>query len=382
MANKSDNVGKSGDARKATAHRNSFGNHKVVREARANSPLTDDERAEVIREFNEWHGEPGANVNELVKALHGEPYMLAGEKWVYTSDGKVKYEETAIDNHKKNKTRSPDTGTVVGDGANQGTVGHGASADASTERAGRVKDDNPKMAIHGESKGIDDNGIVSKDTMKRTPENAGGNDGPSNVTPAAQEEIQPIPADSDDDGITGTDDDADSDGASIMDSIGSAFQSVGGAFSNLRGRVHDSWMDWTKDVRVPVEEPSDDEPKGNIIVHEENYLRPSYKPSNESRFDGNRYDAVARGSDNNGSGVDEFKKPSVMNGIRRVGGVFGSFVDGVAGRPLRRGLVHDHDREPEIPQWRRTVKWVVRGLAVIGGLALVRAAMDAFRPRR
>lgn len=363
--------------KKTSTPRHNFAAMKKVKEARAKSLLTPEEQVRLIREFTAWDDVPPADVDELVSALMGNSYSLGGTTYL------------APDDHRfvKDMMDDPAPGKV---------------SEASESPTG---DSNPPFGEEDVEESKED---ASDPDDASVPAN--GEDGPAKSVPEAKgEDIDSTGDSTSSVNVTLESDDADpnatndgpasgdfneADGSlkedvgSLSDSIGSTFKSIGGFLGGLRDKAHESWVDWTADVRVPVEDENtvkpvegfNDAPAGKTNVVKEHLGTPIAVDDHD----------VIAGSD--GLVVDdvetveemEFHIPNPLNGLRKIKSVAGSFVDGVAGRPIRTKFVMDPavDEGRKTPEWRVALKWTVRVLAVIGGIAIVRAALDAFRPRR
>lgn len=377
-SNKNKNTNGKPAGKKTSTPRHNFAAMKKVKEARAKSPLTPEEQARLIREFTAWDDVPPADVDELVSALMGNSYSLGGATYL------------APDDHRFVKDMMDDPAPGKVSGASESFTG----------------DFNPPFGEEDVEESKDD---ASDPDDASVPAN--GEDGPAKFDPEAND-IDSTGDSTSSVNVTLESDDADpnatndgpasgdlneADGSlkedvgSLSDSIGSTFKSIGGFLGGLRDKAHESWVDWTADVRVPVEDAEDE----NTVKPVEGFNDVPAGKTNVVK--GHRstpiaiddHDVIA-GSD--GLVVDdvetveekEFHIPNPLNGLRKIKSVAGSFVDGVAGRPIHTKFVMNPavNEVRKTSEWRTALKWIVRVLAVIGGIAIVRAALDAFRPRR
>lgn len=370
-SNKNKNTNGKPTGKKTSTPRHNFAAMKKVKEARAKSPLTPEEQVRLIREFTAWDDVPPADVDELVSALMGNSYSLGGATYL------------APDDHRFIKDMMDDPAPGKVSGASEPPTG----------------DSNPPFGEEDVEESKED---ASDPDDASVPAN--GEDGPDKFDPESNDidstgdstSSVNMTLESDDADPNATNDetasgDLNETEESLTDSIGSTFKSIGGFLSGLRDRAHESWVDWTADVRVPVEDTEDE----NLVKTVEGFDdAPAGKTNVVKGCHGasiaiDDHDVIA-GSDgpvsNDVETVEEkeFRIPNPLNGLRKIKSVAGSFVDGVAGRPIRTKFVMapavDEDRKT--PEWRTALRWTVRVLAVIGGIAIVRAALDAFRPRR
>lgn len=377
-SNKNKNNNGKPAGKKTSTSRHNFAAMKKVKEARAKSPLTPEEQVRLIREFTAWDDVPPADVDELVSALMGNSYSLGGATYL------------APDDHRFVKDMMDDPAPGKVSGASESPTG----------------DPNPPFGEEDVEESKED---ASDPDDASVPAN--GEDGPAKFDPEAND-IDSTSDSTSSVNVTLESDDADpnatndgpasgdlneADGSlkedvgSLSDSIGSTFKSIGGFLGGLRDKAHESWVDWTADVRVPVENAEDEDTVKPVEGFND---APAGKTNVVKGHRGtpiaiDDHDVIA-GSD--GFVVDdvetveemEFHIPNPLNGLRKIKSVAGSFVDGVAGRPIRTKFVMDPavDEGRKTPEWRVALKWTVRVLAVIGGIAIVRAALDAFRPRR
>lgn len=325
-----------------------------VREARKTSPLTEDDQKHLISMFNEWEdkeGEPPADIEELIAALRGESFTLGNN--VYLNDSDFSTVNNLLDGTSRDSTLTiEDTGIDT-------------TADAD--------------AIIGDEAGMEDESIATaKDDGL-----VNGNDVPLE-TPS--EEL-----------VDDADDIISDMGHHVHDASKTIRDSIGGIF----GHIRDSWNDYTADVREePVASAGSDVDTGNngkgSLPHDGDTDRvasmngskaPTGIPNAMSKVmrDNHYYGATVDGNDNgNGGtgGIAPLRKAGRVFGSAR--NIMGSFWEGVTGKP------HTHtgssDSEDAVTghhcRYHTEVKVLVRVLAVVGALALVRAAMDAFRPRR
>lgn len=377
-SNKNKNTNGEPAGKKTSTPRHNFAAMKKVKEARAKSPLTPEEQVRLIREFTAWDDVPPADVDELVSALMGNSYSLGGATYL------------APDDHRFVKDMMDDPAPGKVSGASESPTG----------------DPNPPFGEEDAEESKED--VSDPDGV---PAPANGEDGPAKFDPEANDidstgdstssvnvTLESDDADLDDtnDGLASGDlNEADGslkeDVGSLSDSIGSTFKSIGGFLGGLRDRAHESWVDWTADVRVPVEDAEDE----NTIKPVEGFNDAPAGKTNVVK--GHRgtpividdHDVIAGSTEPVVDDVEmveekEFHIPNPLNGLRKIKSVAGSFVDGVAGRPIRTKFVMNPavNEVRKTPEWRVALKWTVRVLAVIGGIAIVRAALDAFRPRR
>lgn len=377
-SNKNKNTNGKPVGKKTSTPRHNFAAMKKVKEARAKSPLTPEEQVRLIREFTAWDDVPPADVDELVSALMGNSYSLGGATYL------------APDDHRFVKDMMDDPAPGKVSGASESPTGD-SNPPFGEEDAEESKED----ASDPDDASVPANREDGPD--KFDPE-ANDIDSTGDSTPSVNMTLESDDADLDDtnDGPASGDlNEADGslkeDVGSLSDSIGSTFKSIGGFLGGLRDKAHESWVDWTADVRVPVEDAEDEDTVKPVEGFND---APAGKTNVVKGHRGapiaiDDHDVIA-GSD--GLVVDdvetveemEFHIPNPLNGLRKIKSVAGSFVDGVAGRPIRTKFVMDPavDEGRKTPEWRTALKWTVRVLAVIGGIAIVRAALDAFRPRR
>ena len=377
-SNKNKNTNGKPAGKKTSTPRHNFAAMKKVKEARAKSPLTPEEQVRLIREFTAWDDIPPADVDELVSALMGNSYSLGGATYL------------APDDHRFVKDMMDDPAPGKVSGASESSTG----------------DFNPPFGEEDVEKSKDD---ASDPDDVSVPAN--GEDGPDKFDPEANDidstgdstSSVNVTLESDDADPNATNDgpasgdlnEADGplkeDVGSLSDSIGSTFKSIGGFLGGLRDKAHESWVDWTADVRVPVEDAEDE----NTVQPVEGFNDAPAGKTNVVK--GHRgtpividdHDVIAGSTEPVVDDVEmveekEFHIPNPLNGLRKIKSVAGSFVDGVAGRPIRTKFVMNPavDEGRKTSEWRVALKWTVRVLAVIGGIAIVRAALDAFRPRR
>ena len=370
-SNKNKNTNGKPAGRKTSTTRHNFAAMKKVKEARAKSPLTPEEQVRLIREFTAWDDVPPADVDELVSALMGNSYSLGGATYL------------APDDHRFVKDMMDDPAPGKVSGASESPTGDSnppfGEEDVEESKEDASDPDDASVPANGED------GPDKFDPESNDIDSTGDSTSSVNVT---LESDDADPNATNDETASG---DLNETEESLTDSIGSTFKSIGGFLSGLRDRAHESWVDWTADVRVPVEDTEDE----NLVKTVEGFDdAPAGKTNVVKGCHGasiaiDDHDVIA-GSDgpvaNDVETVEEkeFRIPNPLNGLRKIKSVAGSFVDGVAGRPIRTKFVMapavDEDRNT--PEWRTALKWTVRVLAVIGGIAIVRAALDAFRPRR
>lgn len=377
-SNKNKNTNGKPAGKKTSTPRHNFAAMKKVKEARAKSPLTPEEQVRLIREFTAWDDVPPADVDELVSALMGNSYSLGGATYL------------APDDHRFVKDMMDDPAPGKVSGASESSTG----------------DPNPPFGEEDVEESKDD---ASDPDDASVPAN--GEDGPAKFDPEANDidstgdstSSVNVTLESDDADLDDTNDETasgdlnETDGSlkedvgSLSDSIGSTFKSIGGFLGGLRDKAHESWVDWTADVRVPVEDAEDE----NTVKPVEGFNDAPAGKTNVVK--GHRgtpividdHDVIAGSTEPVVDDVEmveekEFHIPNPLNGLRKIKSVAGSFVDGVAGRPIRTKFVMNPavDEGRKTSEWRVALKWTVRVLAVIGGIAIVRAALDAFRPRR
>ena len=377
-SNKNKNTNGKPAGKKTSTPRHNFAAMKKVKEARAKSPLTPEEQVRLIREFTAWDDVPPADVDELVSALMGNSYSLGGTTYLAPDD--YQFIKDMMD--------GPAPGKVSW--ASESSTGDSSIPFSEEDVEGTKEDtsdsDNASVPANGED------GPAKFDPEANDIDSTGDSTSSVNMT---LESDDVDPDDTNDEPASGnfneTEESLKEDEDSLADSIGSTFKSIGGFLGSLRDKAHESWVDWTADVRVPVEDAEDE----NTVKPVEGFDDAPAGKTNVVK--GHRgtpisiddHDVIA-GSD--GLGVDdvetveekEFHIPNPLNGLRKIKSVAGSFVDGVAGRPIRTKFVMDPavDEGRKTPEWRTALKWTVRVLAVIGGIAIVRAALDAFSPRR
>lgn len=377
-SNKNKNTNGKPAGKKTSTPRHNFAAMKKVKEARAKSPLTPEEQVRLIREFTAWDDVPPADVNELVSALMGNSYSLGGATYL------------APDDHRFVKDMMDDPAPGKVSGASESPTG----------------DSNPPF---GEEDAEESKEDASDPDDASVPAN--GEDGPDKFDPEANDidstgdstSSVNVTLESDDADLDATNDETasgdlnEADGSlkedvgSLSDSIGSTFKSIGGFLGGLRDKAHESWVDWTADVRVPVEDAEDE----NTVKPVEGFNdAPAGKTNVVKGHHGtpiviDDHDVIAGSTEPVVDDVEtveekEFHIPNPLNGLRKIKSVAGSFVDGVAGRPIRTKFVMNPavNEVRKTSEWRTALKWTVRVLAVIGGIAIVRAALDAFRPRR
>ena len=377
-SNKNKNTNGKPAGKKTSTPRHNFAAMKKVKEARAKSPLTPEEQVRLIREFTAWDDVPPADVDELVSALMGNSYSLGGATYL------------APDDHRFVKDMMDDPAPGKVSGASESPTG----------------DSNPPF---GEEDAEESKEDASDPDDASVPAN--GEDGPDKFDPEANDidstgdstSSVNVTLESDDADLDDTNDETasgdlnEADGSlkedvgSLSDSIGSTFKSIGGFLGGLRDKAHESWVDWTADVRVPVEDAEDE----NTVKPVEGFNDAPAGKTNVVK--GHRgtpividdHDVIAGSTEPVVDDVEmveekEFHIPNPLNGLRKIKSVAGSFVDGVAGRPIRTKFVMNPavNEVRKTSEWRTALKWTVRVLAVIGGIAIVRAALDAFRPRR
>ena len=381
-SNKNKNTNGKPVGKKTSTSRHNFAAMKKVKEARAKSPLTPEEQVRLIREFTTWDDVPPADVDELVSALMGNSYSLGGTTYLAPDD--YQFIKDMMD--------GPAPGKVSW--ASESSTGDSSIPFSEEDVEGTKEDtsdsDNASVPANGE-----DSPIKSVPEAKGEDIDSTDDSTPSVNVTVTLESDDADPDDTNDEPASGnfneTEESLKEDEDSLADSIGSTFKSIGGFLGGLRDKAHESWVDWTADVRVPVEDAEDE----NTVKPVEGFDDAPAGKTNVVK--GHRgtpisiddHDVIA-GSD--GLGVDdvetvedkEFHIPNPLNGLRKIKSVAGSFVDGVAGRPTHTKFVMDPavNEDRKTPEWRVALKWTVRVLAVIGGIAIVRAALDAFRPRR
>ena len=112
----------------------------------------------------------------------------------------------------------------------------------------------------------------------------------------------------------------------------------------LKG-IENQWVEYTDDVRKP--EPEDEKPEP----------KPEPLPAFRNDVANSEHDKV---------------KP-----VRRAKGIVGAFIDGISGREH----VLSSDKSKNSGTVKTVLKTVVCIFSVIGVMAVVRAAVDAFKPR-
>lgn len=377
-SNKNKNTNGKPAGKKTSTPRHNFAAMKKVKEARDKSPLTPEEQVRLIREFTVWDDVPPADVDELVSALMGNSYSLGGATYL------------APDDHQfvKDMMDDPTPGKVSG--ASESPTGD-PNPPFEEEDVEESKDDaSDPDGVPAPANGED--GPAKFDLEANDIDSTGDSTSSVNVT---LESDDTDPNATNDGPASGDLNEADGsrkeDVGSLSDSIGSTFKSIGGFLGGLRDKAHESWVDWTADVRVPVEDAEDE----NTVKPVEGFNDAPAGKTNVVK--GHRgtpividdHDVIAGSTEPVVDDVEtveekEFHIPNPLNGLRKIKSVAGSFVDGVAGRPIRTKFVMNPavDEGRKTSEWRVALKWTVRVLAVIGGIAIVRAALDAFRPRR
>ena len=377
-SNKNKNTNGKPAGKKTSTPRHNFAAMKKVKEARAKSPLTPEEQVRLIREFTAWDDVPPADVDELVSALMGNSYSLGGATYL------------APDDHRFVKDMMDDPAPGKVSGASESPTGDFnppfGEEDVEESKDDASDPDDASVPANGED------GPAKFDPEANDIDSTGDSTSSVNVT---LESDDADPDDTNDETASGDLNEADGslkeDVGSLSDSIGSTFKSIGGFLGGLRDKAHESWVDWTADVRVPVEDAEDE----NTVKPVEGFNDAPAGKTNVVK--GHRgtpividdHDVIAGSTEPVVDDVEmveekEFHIPNPLNGLRKIKSVAGSFVDGVAGRPIRTKFVMAPavDEGRKTPEWRVALKWTVRVLAVIGGIAIVRAALDAFRPRR
>ena len=377
-SNKNKNTNGKPAGKKTSTPRHNFAAMKKVKEARAKSPLTPEEQVRLIREFTAWDDVPPADVDELVSALMGNSYSLGGATYL------------APDDHRFVKDMMDDPAPGKVSGASESPTGDSnppfGEEDVEESKDDASDPDDASVPANGED------GPAKFDLEANDIDSTGDSTSSVNVT---LESDDADPNATNDGSASGDLNEADGslkeDVGSLSDSIGSTFKSIGGFLGGLRDKAHESWVDWTADVRVPVEDAEDE----NTVKPVEGFNDAPAGKTNVVK--GHRgtpividdHDVIAGSTEPVVDDVEmveekEFHIPNPLNGLRKIKSVAGSFVDGVAGRPIRTKFVMAPavDEGRKTPEWRVALKWTVRVLAVIGGIAIVRAALDAFRPRR
>ena len=374
-SNKKKNTNWKSAGKKTSTPRHNFAAMKKVKEARAKSPLTPEEQARLIREFTAWDDVPPADVDELVSALMGNSYSLGGATYL------------APDDHRFVKDMMDDPAPGKVSGASESPTGDPnppfGEEDVEESKEDASDPDDASVPANGED------GPAKFDPEANDIDSTGDSTSSVNVTLESDDAGPSLVAFGSASGdLNEADGSLKEDVGSLSDSIGSTFKSIGGFLGGLRDKAHESWVDWTADVRVPVEDENtvksvegfNDAPAGKTNVVKGHRGTPIVIDDHD----------VIAGSD--GLVVDdvetveekEFRIPNPLNGLRKIKSVAGSFVDGVAGRPIHTKFVMNPavNEVRKTSEWRTALKWTVRVLAVIGGIAIVRAALDAFRPRR
>ena len=377
-SNKNKNTNGEPAGKKTSTPRHNFAAMKKVKEARAKSPLTPEEQVRLIREFTAWDDIPPADVDELVSALMGNSYSLGGATYL------------APDDHRFVKDMMDDPAPGKVSGASESSTGDPnppfGEEDVEESKDDASDPDDVSVPANGED------GSAKFDPEANDIDSTGDSTSSVNVT---LESDDADPNATNDGPASGDLNEADGplkeDVGSLSDSIGSTFKSIGGFLGGLRDKAHESWVDWTADVRVPVEDAEDE----NTVKPVEGFNDVPAGKTNVVK--GHRgtpividdHDVIAGSTEPVVDDVEmveekEFHIPNPLNGLRKIKSVAGSFVDGVAGRPIRTKFVMNPavDEGRKTSEWRVALKWTVRVLAVIGGIAIVRAALDAFRPRR
>lgn len=377
-SNKNKNTNGKPAGKKTSTPRHNFAAMKKVKEARAKSPLTPEEQVRLIREFTAWDDVPPADVDELVSALMGNSYSLGGATYL------------APDDHRFVKDMMDDPAPGKVSGVSESSTGDFnppfGEEDVEKSKDDASDPDDVSVPANGED------GPAKFDLEANDIDSTGDSTSSVNVT---LESDDADPNATNDGPASGDLNEADGslkeDVGSLSDYIGSTFKSIGGFLGGLRDKAHESWVDWTADVRVPVEDAEDE----NTVKPVEGFNDVPAGKTNVVK--GHRgtpividdHDVIAGSTEPVVDDVEmveekEFHIPNPLNGLRKIKSVAGSFVDGVAGRPIRTKFVMNPavNEGRKTSEWRVALKWTVRVLAVIGGIAIVRAALDAFRPRR
>lgn len=395
--------------------RHNFAAMNKVKEARAKSPLPEEEQVRLVREFTAWDDVPPADVDNLVSALMGESYTLGNTVYLQPEElqsiqdmmSKPVDEATRVQWAEDNGSAKPTSPVYTVEPSDEDIKEPGnAEKEANTGVKEDVQADaTPKDHTDGSTatgRNEDAKDHVDEDAQAASTidgvNNDDATDGDMQETSGDGTDGAPLEAADNGSKADGEDpEDVDAilaeDEVSLADALGSTFKSVGGFLGGLKHKVHDSWVDWTADVRVPVEDGTDVQ-DGMEEDHTASPAAPA-KPktvrvSVSLDKDGTEDPVVPVDGEDAVGDVDveveekEFRLPNPLNGIKAIKSVAGSFIDGVAGRPIRPRFVVSPTakEEAKTPEWKTAMKWIVRVLAVIGGLALVRAALDAFRPRR
>ena len=377
-SNKNKNTNGEPAGKKTSTPRHNFSAMKKVKEARAKSPLTPEEHVRLIREFTAWDNVPPADVDELVSALMGNSYSLGGTTYL------------APDDHRFVKDMMDDPAPGKVSGASESSTGDFnppfGEEDVEESKEDASDSDDASVPANGED------GPAKFDPEANDIDSTGDSTSSANVT---LESDDADPNATNDGPASGDLNEADGslkeDVGSLSDSIGSTFKSIGGFLGGLRDKAHESWVDWTADVRVPVEDAEDENTVKPVEVFND---APAGKTNVVKGHRGtpiviDDHDVIAGSTEPVVDDVEtveekEFHIPNPLNGLRKIKSVAGSFVDGVAGRPIHTKFVMNPavNEVRKTSEWRTALKWTVRVLAVIGGIAIVRAALDAFRPRR
>ena len=377
-SNKNKNTNGEPAGKKTSTPRHNFAAMKKVKEARAKSPLTPEEQVRLIREFTAWDDVPPADVDELVSALMGNSYSLGGTTYL------------APDDHRFVKDMMDDPAPGKVSGASESPTGDPnppfGEEDVEESKEDASDPDDASVPANGED------GPAKFDPEANDIDSTGDSTSSVNVTLESDDAGPSLVAFGSASGdLNEADGSLKEDVGSLSDSIGSTFKSIGGFLGGLRDKAHESWVDWTADVRVPVEDAEDE----NTVKSVEGFNDAPAGKTNVVK--GHRgtpividdHDVIAGSTEPVVDDVEtveekEFHIPNPLNGLRKIKSVAGSFVDGVAGRPIHTKFVMNPavNEVRKTSEWRTALKWTVRVLAVIGGIAIVRAALDAFRPRR
>lgn len=155
--------------------------------------------------------------------------------------------------------------------------------------------------------------------------------------------------------------------AEAMDLVSKAKGSIDGLFSHLRR----GWEEYTEDVRQPEPAVGSEQSAGG-------HAAPATVAKPASAVDDGAGQAAA--PTDAAAASPAVQLPNPANVARGAASVVKSFVDGVLGRPQPpAAVVAGGSKRSSL----KTALKIVTGIfAVLGVLAVFRASMDAFRPRR
>lgn len=189
-------------------------------------------------------------------------------------------------------------------------------------------------------------------------ETAGKHDGVEPAAPIAAEAASPVDAGEQESVADKT---LAADPGEAMDLVAKAKDSVHGWFSNL----HKGWEEYTEDVRQPEDDAAGPAPASTS----------SAQPAGAAATP-----TVAAGQTAAPTPVAPVQIPSPVTVVKSAGGVARSFLNGVLGRP--QPMQTTAANAGKHGGLKMAFKIVTGVFAAIGFLAVFRASMDAFRPRR